>query len=56
MFSNPNSTDLSFEWKNTSANNPKYLSIDGDNTNMVDELIYSSRIKFWNDIKMVKTP
>jgi len=48
---NPNSQDLDFNWENTSVNDPKYLSIDGDNTKMVDGLLYKSRIQFWEDIE-----
>ncbi|XP_026805381.1 esterase FE4-like isoform X2 [Rhopalosiphum maidis] len=47
---NPNSQDLSFEWSNTSAEEPKYLSLDGDNTCMVNELLNSSRVHFWEKI------
>lgn len=50
MYRNPNSTDLGFEWQNTSADDPKYLSIDGDGTHMVNDLLYSSRVKFWETI------
>lgn len=49
-FRNPNSQDLSFEWSNTSAEEPKYLSLDGDNTCMVNELLNSSRVHFWEKI------
>jgi len=48
---NPNSPELSFKWENTNVENPKYLSIDGDNTKMVHELLYSSRVKLWEDIE-----
>lgn len=47
---NPNSSDLSFVWNNTSIKDPKYLILDGDNTQMVDGLIVSSRMHFWEDI------
>ncbi|KAL5241944.1 hypothetical protein ACI65C_009354 [Semiaphis heraclei] len=47
---NPNSHDLKFEWKNTRAEEPKYLSLDGDNTLMVDGLLNSSRMRFWENI------
>lgn len=50
-FRNPNSQDLDFKWENTSVNDPKYLTIDGDNTKMVDGLLYKSRIQFWEDIE-----
>jgi len=49
-FRNPNSHDLRFEWSNTRAEEPKYLSLDGDNTLMVDGLLYSSRMHFWENI------
>lgn len=49
-FRNPNSHDLKFEWKNTRAEEPKYLSLDGDNTLMVDGLLNSSRMRFWENI------
>ncbi|KAL4143921.1 hypothetical protein QTP88_006173 [Uroleucon formosanum] len=47
---NPNSHDLKFEWRNTSAEEPKYLSLDGDNTHMVVGLLNSSRMRFWENI------
>ncbi|XP_025406381.1 esterase E4-like isoform X2 [Sipha flava] len=47
---NPNSSDLSFIWNNTSTDDPKYLILDGDNTRMVDGLIVSSRTHFWENI------
>lgn len=49
-FRNPNSQDLNFEWSNTSAEEPKYLLLDGDNTHMVNGLLNSSRISFWEKI------
>lgn len=53
FFRDPNSPDLSFEWKNTSKDDPKYLSIDGDNTKMVVGLLYGSRVKLWENISNV---
>lgn len=50
-FRNPNSPDLNFEWENTSEDNPKYLSINGDSTKMVNGLLYGSRVKLWEDIE-----
>lgn len=50
VFRNPNSPDLSITWNSTSVNNPNYLSLDGDNTCMVDGLISSSRKIFWDNI------
>ncbi|XP_022165542.1 esterase E4-like [Myzus persicae] len=47
---NPNSQDLRFKWSNTRAEEPKYLSLDGDNTQMIDGLLYSSRVRFWEKI------
>ncbi|VVC39815.1 Carboxylesterase type B, conserved site,Carboxylesterase, type B,Carboxylesterase type B [Cinara cedri] len=47
---NPNSPDLNVTWNSTSINDPKYLSLDGDNTCMVDELLNSSRMNFWKQI------
>lgn len=47
---NPNSPDLNFEWKKTTLDDPKYLSLDGDNTGMVHELLYGPRVKLWEDI------
>ncbi|KAL4141630.1 hypothetical protein QTP88_004237 [Uroleucon formosanum] len=47
---NPNSSDLNFVWYNTNVDNPKYLSIDGDNTCMVDGLINASSVHFWENI------
>ncbi|XP_025406472.1 bile salt-activated lipase-like isoform X4 [Sipha flava] len=53
---NPNSPDSSVTWNSTSADDPKYLSLDGDNTCMVNELLYSSRVKFWDEIsEMVRS-
>lgn len=47
----PNSpSGLSFTWNNTSEDAPKYLSIDADNTSMVDGLLYSSRVNLWENI------
>lgn len=51
-FRNPNSPDLNFEWNSTSVDKPKYLSLDGDNTKMVDELLYSSRVNFWKNFTL----
>jgi len=47
---NPNSSDLNVVWCKTSLENPKYLSIDGDNTCMIDGLLNSTRVKFWENI------
>jgi len=44
---------LSFEWKYTSEDHPKYLSINGDSTKMVDGLLYGSRVKLWEDISNI---
>jgi len=49
-FRNPNSHDLKFEWKNTSPEEPKYLSLDGDDTRMVVGVLNSSRMRFWENI------
>lgn len=49
-FRNPNSSDLNLVWNNTNVDNPKYLSIDGDNTCMVDGLINASSVHFWENI------
>lgn len=49
-FSNPNSSDFSFTWNNTSENDPKYLSIDGDDTCMVDGFLYGSRVNLWENL------
>ncbi|CAI6351175.1 unnamed protein product [Macrosiphum euphorbiae] len=46
----PNSSDLSFKWVNTSASDPKYLSIDGDRTRVVEGMINSNRLRFWQEI------
>lgn len=56
IFRNPNSSDLSFEWNQTSLEKPKYLSLDGDDTCMVDGILNSSRMHFWENIsKMVQS-
>lgn len=49
-FRNPNSSDLSIQWNTTSADKPSYLSLDGDNTCIVNERLNSSRIEFWDNI------
>jgi len=49
-FRNPNSSDSNVVWNNTNVDNPKYLSIDGDNTCMVDGLINASSVQFWENI------
>lgn len=46
----PNSSDLNVVWDKTIIENPKYLSLDGDNTRMVDGPINGSRGEFWNRI------
>jgi len=50
-FRNPNSHDLKFEWRSTRTEEPKYLSLDGDNTRMVDGLLNGSRVRFWENIR-----
>lgn len=52
----PNSPDLNFVWHATKSGDPKYLSIDGDNTRMVDGLLFDSRMKFWDDISDMLRP
>ncbi|XP_050427116.1 juvenile hormone esterase-like [Adelges cooleyi] len=47
---NPNSSDLKFKWDCTSLENPKHLSIDGDDTHMVEGEVNGARVKFWKDI------
>ncbi|XP_050427431.1 juvenile hormone esterase-like isoform X2 [Adelges cooleyi] len=47
---NPNSSDLKFKWDCSSLGNPKYLSIDGDDTHMVEGELNGARVKFWKDI------
>lgn len=49
-FRNPNSSDLCFTWDSTSLDNPKYLSIDGDNTCLIDGLLNDTSVKFWENI------
>ncbi|VVC34998.1 Hypothetical protein CINCED_3A008558 [Cinara cedri] len=47
----PNSpSGLEFTWTNTTEDVPKYLSIDEDNTRMVDGLLYGSRVNFWEEL------
>lgn len=54
-FRNPNSPDLSIQWNKTSVDKPSYLSLDGDNTCLVNERLNSTRIEFWDNIfKIVK--
>ncbi|XP_015378184.1 PREDICTED: carboxylesterase 4A-like [Diuraphis noxia] len=48
--SNPNSHDLRFVWNFTRVEEPKYLSLDGDNTHMIVGLLNSSRTHFWDNI------
>lgn len=52
-FRNPNSSDLSIQWNKTSADKPSYLSLDGDNTCIVNERLNSSRIEFWENIHKI---
>lgn len=40
-------------WNSTSADDPKYLVLDGDNTHMVDEFINSSSKTFWENISKI---
>jgi bile salt-stimulated lipase len=50
-FRNPNSEPNSnVVWNNLSVGDPKYLSIDGDNTQMVDGVINTSSVQFWENI------
>jgi len=49
-FRNPNSSDLNVNWDRTIVGNPKYLSLDGDDTCMVDGPLNSSSIEFWDKI------
>lgn len=49
-FSDPNSPDLSFKWINASANDLKYLSIDGDRTSMIQGMINNNRLRFWKEL------
>lgn len=53
IFRNPNSSDLGFEWIQTSLDKPKYLSIDGDDICMVDGILNSSRVQFWENISKI---
>lgn len=47
----PNSpSGLSITWNSTSEEAPKYLSIDGDDTKMIDGLLYGSRINLWENL------
>ncbi|XP_050525279.1 esterase FE4-like [Daktulosphaira vitifoliae] len=47
---NPNSADLDIKWINTSLKNPKYLSLNGYNTSMIDGLLNETRVTFWNNL------
>ncbi|XP_050441252.1 juvenile hormone esterase-like [Adelges cooleyi] len=47
---NPNSSDLKVKWDRTSLENPKYLSIDGDDTHMVDGQVNGAKVQFWDDL------
>ncbi|XP_050438553.1 juvenile hormone esterase-like [Adelges cooleyi] len=47
---NPNSSDLKVKWDPTSLDNPKYLSIDGDDTHTVEGQVNGTRVKFWKDL------
>jgi len=49
-FSDPNSLDLSFKWNYASASDTKYLSIDGDRTQMTQGMINNNRSRFWKDL------
>jgi len=46
----PNSLDLSYKWNYASARDPKYLSIDGDKTQMTQGMMNNNRLRFWKDI------
>ncbi|XP_050438029.1 juvenile hormone esterase-like [Adelges cooleyi] len=47
---NPNSSDLNVKWDFTSLEKPKYLSIDGDDTHMVEGQVNEARVKFWKHL------
>uniref|UniRef100_A0A2S2PBR1 Esterase FE4 n=1 Tax=Schizaphis graminum TaxID=13262 RepID=A0A2S2PBR1_SCHGA len=46
----PNSLDLSFKWNYASASDTKYLSIDGDRTQMTQGMMNNNRSRFWKDL------
>ncbi|KAF0751373.1 esterase E4-like isoform X1 [Aphis craccivora] len=47
---NPNSSNLNVVWNNSNVDDPKYLSIDGDETCMVDGVINTPSVQFWENI------